>query len=89
LKPKKQNLKLRDRESRLSMMLLLRLRLRPIDLPLWLLMKLTRLLKLLEEQKKRNKLLPIRDRWPLVDLHLRKPSEMCGLLEIPVFHLSI
>jgi len=88
LLPKRQNLKLRDRELKQSMMPLLSFKLRPIDLPLWQLRQLTRLQKLLEELVKRSKLQLIRDRWLLVDLLSRKPSEMCGPPETLECHSS-
>jgi len=88
LLPRRQNLKLRDRELKQSMMPLLSFKLRPIDLPLWQLRQLTRLQKLLEELVKRSKLQLIRDRWLLVDLLSRKPSEMCGPPETLECHSS-
>jgi hypothetical protein len=85
----KLNSRPRKRESKQSMTLLLRLRKRLIDLPLWLLRLLINLPKLPEKLEKRSKLLLIKDRWLNADQLSRKPSEMCGPLEILVYHLSI
>lgn len=56
------------------------------DLPLWLLRKLTKLLKPQEEPKKKSRLLLTRDKWQQDDLPLKKHLEMCGPPEIQVFH---
>lgn len=85
MKLKRLNLRQKDRDNKLNMKQLLRLKLRLTDLPLWLLMKLTELLKLQEELKRKNRLLLIRDRWLLEETLSRRPSEMCGPLETLVF----
>jgi hypothetical protein len=85
LRPKRHNSRQNDRDRLLNMMQLLRFKLRPTDLLLWLLMKLIELLKLQEELKRKNILLLIRDKCLLEETHSRKPLEMCGPLETPVF----
>lgn len=85
MRPKRLNLKQKDRDRLLNMMQLLRLRLRLTDLLLWLQMKLTELLKLQEELKRKNRLQLIRDKWLLEEMLSRKPLEMCGPPETLVF----
>jgi len=88
LQLEKLNLRLKDRGTKPSMMLLSKNRLRLTDLPHWQQMKLTELLNLQGKLKRRSKSLLIRDKWPLEGLPSKKPSETCGLLEILVFRSS-
>lgn len=81
-------MRLKDREINSSTKMLLRHKLRPSDLPNWLLRKLIELKRRPEEFVRRSRLLLTRDRWLLADQPSRSNSEMCGPPETLVFHSS-